>query len=231
MKRIRTVIIDDERSARNEIAEQLAAFNDFELCGLAQNAGEARQLIKLQKPDLLFLDIQMPAESGFELLESLLVAPEVIFVTAYDHYAVRAFEVNAWDYLLKPVREERFEMALHKFKSKWLSGHRSPQVCIRDKGQRQLVRWDEIHLITSMDNYACLHLGEKKLWLKTSLNQLEMELDRHMFFRINRAEIINTAFIHKISPAEKGRLMVTLTGGQTLGISDRQSARFRKFYS
>lgn len=117
MKKIKVVIIDDERLAREELKRALAIYDDFVLVGEAENADSAKDLIESQKPDLIFLDIQMPEKSGFDLLESLDNVPEVLFITAFNQYAVQAFEVNALDYLMKPIREERFSKAIEKVRN------------------------------------------------------------------------------------------------------------------
>ncbi|WP_309547138.1 LytR/AlgR family response regulator transcription factor [Spirosoma foliorum] len=227
MKKISVLIIDDERHARMELKRLIASFPELECIGEARNADEAQELIDAKRPDVLFLDIQMPERSGFDLLEALPEVPDVIFTTAYDQYALKAFEVSALDYLLKPIRAERFAQAIAKLVLKQPSAAQSKQVFVKDKDRYQFVRWERVHLIESMDNYARLFYEEKSVWLKSSLNQLVKTLDETLFFRINRAQIINLNFIQTIDTAEHGRLTVTLTTGQTLTVSDRQSVRLR----
>ncbi len=226
MKKIRIIIIDDERAARDEVKRLLDSFPDFEIAGEARNADEAKALIESMHPDLIFLDIQMPEKSGFDLLESLEKVPQVIFTTAYDQYAVKAFEVSALDYLMKPIREERFAMAIEQARSKIVKLH-ADRIFVKDRQQYHFVSWDKVYLIESMDNYARLFFDGKKVFLKSSLNQLEEKLDAAIFFRINRAQIINMKFIQKVAVADNGRLNITLSTGDVLEVSERQSVRFK----
>lgn len=227
MRKINVLVIDDERHARSELKRLIAGFPELNYVGEARNADEAQQLIEDKQPDLLFLDIQMPERTGFDLLEALANVPEVIFTTAFDQYAVKAFEVNALDYLLKPIRAERFAQAIAKLAMKSAFSGQSKQIFVKDRDQYHFVRWEEVYLIESMDNYARLFFDRKNVWLKRSLNQLIKTLDEAMFFRINRAQVINMNFIQSIHTTENSRLTVTLTTGQTLKVSDRQSVRLK----
>ena len=225
MTSITALIIDDERTARMELRRMLADYPAIEVVGEATNADEAEELIRSLKPDIIFLDIQMPGRSGFDLLESLIAVPIVIFVTAFDAYAVKAFEVSALDYLMKPVREERFakamEQAIARFKDKEASF-----VFVKDRGQYHMIKWEEVHFIESLDNYARLFFGKQSVLLKTSLNQLEEQLDRQFFFRTSRAQIINLSYIESIRERD-GRFSVQLTTGELINFSSRQSSRFK----
>lgn len=228
MKKIRVIIIDDERSAREELKRLILDFPELEIVGEAKNADDAQMEIELKHPDLLFLDIQMPGKTGFDLLESLNDVPAIIFTTAFDQYAVKAFEVGAMDYLMKPIREERFSLAIEKMKMKIGQVNDSHQIFVKDRDEYHLVRWKQVHLIESMDNYARIYFGDKKVFLKSSLNQLEQKLDGTLFFRINRAQIINTLFINKISTTSSGRLEIRLSSGEILEVSERQSVKLKK---
>ncbi|CAN5454666.1 LytTR family DNA-binding domain-containing protein [soil metagenome] len=228
MKKIRVLIIDDERYARMELKRLIAGFPELELVGEAKNADEAQQLIEDKHPDLLFLDIQMPERSGFDLLQSLEDVPEVIFTTAFDQYAVKAFEVSALDYLLKPIRAERFAQAIARLTGKAALATQSRQIFVKDRDQYHLIRWEKVYLIESMDNYARLFYEGKNAWLKRSLNQLVKTLDDTMFIRINRAQVVNRNFIQMINTNEHGRLTITLNSGQTLQVSQRQSVQLKK---
>lgn len=231
MKKIRVIIVDDERTARNEIKRLLEPYPAFDITGEAGNADEARAEIELHQPDLIFLDIQMPGASGFDLLESLDEVPEVIFTTAFDEYAVQAFEINALDYLLKPIRQERFakavERAQQRLAEKVAALPAQRRIFIRDGHKCYFVQLSAVHLIESMGNYACLYFEGKKALIKTSLNQLEEKLGEEIFFRINRTQIINTNYIQNIHPAEKGRIRISLQTGELLELSDRQSIKFK----
>lgn len=234
MKTMKVLIIDDERSAREEVKRALAAYPLFEVVGEAQNAEEARAEIAHKKPELIFLDIRMPGESGFELLASLAEVPEVIFTTAFDQYAVKAFEINALDYLMKPIREERFALAIARLtekrkskdaKKETLNANRT--IFIKDGERCHFVKLNEVHLIESMDNYARLYFGDQRAFLKTSLNQLTEKLDEAVFFRISRTHVVNLNYIKEIFPMPKGKLRIGLTTGEILDVSDRQSVKFK----
>ena len=234
MKIIKVLIIDDERFAREELKRALSSYPSFEIVGEAQNADEARTEIQGKKPDLIFLDIQMPGESGFELLASLDEVPEVIFTTAFDQYAVKAFEINALDYLMKPIRDERFAMAIARVTEKGkkqeaekgtLTADRT--IFIKDGERCHFVKLSEVYLIESMDNYARLYFGDQKAFLKTSLNQLTEKLDEALFFRISRTHIVNLNYIKEIFPMPKGKLRIGLKTGELLDVSDRQSVKFK----
>jgi len=227
MKKLRVLIIDDERMARQEVKRLLMPYPDMEIIGEAKNADEAAIQIAEKHPDLLFLDVQMPERSGFDLLESLTEVPEVIFTTAFDEYAVKAFEVNALDYLTKPIREERFAQAMEKVRQKLAQQINDPQIFVKDRQQYHFIKWSKVHLIESMDNYARLYFEEKNVFLKSSLNQLEEKLDAKTFFRINRSQIINLQFIQNIQIVPNGRLQISLRTGEVLEASDRQSVKLK----
>ena len=227
MKKIRVIVIDDERSSREELKGMLKNYPDFEVAGEAGNADEAKEQIEAKQPDLLLLDIQMPEKTGFELLESLNHAPAVLFTTAYDQYAVQAFEINALDYLVKPIREERFAKAIEKVRSNIGIAPADRQIFIKDAEQCYFIRLNEIYLIESLDNYSRLYFREKKLVLKRSLRQWEQLLDADIFFRISRTQIINTNHIQQVYNAPGGRLKISLKTGQLLEVSGRQSVKFK----
>ncbi|NDV16961.1 response regulator [Muricauda sp. TY007] len=230
-----TLIIDDERLAREEVRRALENYPEFNIVGEANNVEVAKALIEKEQPDIIFLDIHMPGKSGFDLLEELGTVPEVVFTTAYDQYAVQAFEVNALDYLVKPLREERFAKTIEKVKSEFkkqeerkepLASHQ--KIFIKDGEKVYFVALDKISLIESMDNYARLYFGNNKAMIKRSLNQLEERLDPKIFFRANRSQIINTECIKEIHPYFNNRLRIVLTTGEIVDLSSRQSVNFKK---
>lgn len=227
MKKITALIVDDERNAREEIKLLLKSYLDIEVIGEAKNADDAREQIEIKYPDLLFLDIQMPEKTGFDLLESLDNVPHVIFTTAYDQYAVKAFEVSAIDYLMKPIREERFAKAMQQLKVKSASKNDN-RIFVKDRQQYHFISWNKVHLIESMDNYARLFFEDKNVFLKSSLNLLEEKLDASQFFRVNRAQIINLNFIEKIIPLPGGKIKVQLITGDAFEASDRRSVKLKK---
>lgn len=225
-----TLIIDDERLAREEIKRHLLPYPDFSIVGEAADADEAEELIRTLQPALLFLDVQMPERSGFDLLESLDAVPEVIFTTAFDQYAVQAFDTNAVDYLVKPIREERFARAMERVRAALLPRHTDQAqttLFIKEGDRFHFIQATDIFLIESIGNYARIHYGDKKAYLKRSLNQLEKTLDPAVFFRTSRTSLINTRFISSLQTLSDGRLEILLQNGQPVIVSNRQSAVFR----
>ena len=238
MNTYKTIIIDDERLAREEVKRALSAYPEFVVLGEAANVDEAVVLIEKERPDLIFLDIHMPEKSGFDLLEELTIVPEVVFTTAYDQYAVKAFEVNAIDYLVKPLRDERFAISIEKVKATFAKREAKRdalpmhhKIFIKDGEKCFFIPLTDIRLIQSMDNYARLFFGDEKAMIKRSLNLLAEKLDPTVFFRINRSQIINTQYIKEIHPHFNGKLQITLTSGESLEVSSRQSAKFKNWNS
>jgi two-component system LytT family response regulator len=227
MKKIKIIIVDDERLAREELRTMLGYYDDVEIVSEAANADDAKLLIQEHQPQLIFLDVQMPEKSGFDLLEMLDSVPEIIFTTAFDQYAVKAFEADALDYLVKPIRDERFAKAMEKARVKLNTTTDNRQIFIKDGGKCYLLKVNEIHLIESMDNYAVLYFGDKKTFLKRSLNLMEERLDAATFFRVNRAQIINQNYIDQISHLPGGKLSISLKTGQVVEVSERQSVKFK----
>jgi two-component system LytT family response regulator len=232
MSTFQVMVIDDERLARAEVKRALADYPEFEMAGEAKNISEAKEQIEAKKPDLIFLDIQMPGGSGFDLLESLETVPTVVFTTAFDTYAVQAFEKEALDYLVKPLRKERFAKTIERIRKK-LSGDAAlsckRQIFIKDGNRCHLVNLSELYLVESLDNYARLYFGNKTTCIKRSLNQMEKTLDSQLFFRINRTQIVNTSFIREMHVLPKGRLMLNLQTGEPLVVSERQSVLFKRW--
>jgi two-component system LytT family response regulator len=227
---MKALIVDDERLARLELRRLLGAHPEVEIVGEARDGAEARELIGKLAPDLLFLDIQMPGMTGFELLESLDDVPQVIFTTAYDQYAIQAFEVNALDYLMKPVAPARLAAALARVRPR-LEMPRLEQVFVREGDRCWILRLPEIFLLESEGNYTRLYFGDERPLIRRSLNALEEQLDPSMFFRADRKRILNLKWIEKVEVAVSGGLLVTLRGGRTVEMSRRQSARLREVLS
>ncbi len=240
---VKTILIDDERLARNELRKLLAEFGDIEIVDEAGNVDEGIEKIETLNPDLIFLDIQMPGKTGFDLLAELEKAPRVIFTTAYDEYALKAFEVNALDYLLKPVEPKRLADAIHKLQyelSRERAGengfNRGPltdndQVFVKDGERCWFVKLNEIRLFESVGNYAKVFFGTNKPLILKSLNALEERLDEKTFFRANRKHIINLRWIEKIEPYFNGGLLVELKGGEKIEVSRRQTVKFKEMMS
>lgn len=241
---IKAIIIDDERLARNELKKLLHEHAEVEIIDEAANADEGIEKIELQNPDLVFLDIQMPGKTGFQLLEELERAPHVVFTTAYDEYALKAFEVNALDYLLKPVEPKRLTDAIHKVQYEITkestdasaSFTRGPltdadQVFVKDGERCWFVKLGEIRLFESVGNYAKVFFAGNKPLILKSLNALEERLDPRTFFRANRKHIINLRWIEKIEPYFNGGLLVELKGGEKIEVSRRQTVKFKEMMS
>jgi len=233
MKKFTVIIIDDERLAREEVKRSLAGFPEFEIIAEAKNYDEAKKLIEALKPELIFLDIQMPGKSGFDLLESLQEVPQVVFTTAFNEYAVKAFDMEALDYLVKPLRKERFAITIERIRKRLLKTEMphndasEKQVFIKDGNKCFFVQLKGVYLIESADNYARLYFNNQKALIKRSLNQLEESLDSSIFFRISRNQIINTKYISHINNLEKGKLQVRLHKGEPMEVSLRQSVLFK----
>jgi two-component system LytT family response regulator len=224
------LIVDDERLARLELIRLLGAHPEVEVVGEARNAEEAAALIPKLAPDILFLDIQMPGMTGFDLLEQLDDVPQVIFTTAYDAYAIKAFEVSALDYLLKPIAPPRLAAALAKVRPRQ-ERTRLEQVFVRDGERCWIVRLTDIFLLESEGNYTRVYFGAERPLIRRSLNALEEQLDPAMFFRAGRKEILNLKWIDRVDIAVGGGLVVTLRGGKEVEMSRRQSARLREILS
>ena len=240
---IKAIIIDDERLARNELKKLLQEHGDIEVIEEAANVDEGIEKIESFNPDLIFLDIQMPGKTGFDLLAEVEKAPKVIFTTAYDEYAIKAFEVNALDYLLKPIEPKRLGDAIQKLKVELekeragLNGsNRGPlnendQVFVKDGERCWFVKLGEIRLFESVGNYAKVFFATNKPLILKSLNALEERLDDKMFFRANRKHIINLRWIEKIEPYFNGGLLVELKGGEKIEVSRRQTVKFKEMMS
>ena len=235
---MKTLIIDDSRLARNELKRLLKEFDNVHIVGEAANVDEAIEKIAELKPELIFLDIQMPGKSGFDLLEELEAVPEVIFSTAYDEHALKAFEYNALDYLVKPVEKQRLAGAVSKvfdkIKKKQKEEERADdvltihdQVFVKDGEKCWFVKLADIRLFESDGNYVKVYFDSFRPLIHRSLNALDERLDDKMFFRASRKYIINLKWIEKIEPWFNGGLMVSLKGGQKIEISRRQAAKFK----
>lgn len=244
---MKAIIIDDERLARTELRKLLQDFPEIEIVDEASNADEGIQKIESHNPELIFLDIQMPGKTGFDMLSELDHAPQVIFTTAYDEYALKAFEVNALDYLLKPVEPRRLADAVEKLKrvsyssspEKTNNQHNEPtsilsendQVFVKDGERCWFVRLSEVRLFESVGNYAKVFFGNNKPLILKSLNALEERLDDKVFFRANRKHIVNLRMIEKIEPYFNGGLLLDLKGGEKIEVSRRQTVKFKEMMS
>ncbi len=240
---MKAIIIDDERLARTELKKLLQDFPEVIVVDEATNADEGISKIESLQPDLVFLDIQMPGKTGFEMLSELEKAPQVIFTTAYDEFALKAFEVNALDYLLKPVEPKRLADAIHKLNipegkantdTEFVNTSlltESDQVFVKDGEKCWFVKLGEIRLFESVGNYAKVFFGTNKPLILKSLNALEERLDEKNFFRANRKHIVNLRMIDKIEPYFNGGLLLELKGGDKIEVSRRQTVKFKEMMS
>ena len=238
---MRAIIIDDERLARAELKKMLLEFPEVDIIDEATNAEEAIAKIDSMCPDLIFLDIQMPGKTGFDMLAELDRTPHVIFTTAYDEFALKAFEVNALDYLLKPIDPKRLADAILKLGAAEAKENKTitenvnnsilgehDQVFVKDGERCWFVKLNEIRLFESVGNYAKVFFGANKPLILKSLNALEERLDEKMFFRANRKHIINLKMIEKIEPYFNGGLLLELKGGEKIEVSRRQTVKFKE---
>lgn len=230
---MKALIVDDERLARAELRRLLAVHPEVQVVGEAANIEEARIAIEAMAPDLVFLDVQMPGGSGFDLLATLDNAPAVIFTTAFDQYAIRAFDVSALDYLLKPVEPARLAQALLKNKKPEATAKEKPQlpdgkVFIKDGERCWFVAMEQIVLFESEGNYARVYFDSNRPLLLRSLNQLEERLDPEHFMRVSRRHIVNLDFVQSVAPSPAGGLTLTLQGELKVSMSRRRAVQFRQ---
>lgn len=240
---MKVVIVDDERLARAELTQLLGEYDDVQIIGEAKNVDEATDLLKEKDADVVFLDIQMPEKNGFELLEQLPACPDVVFVTAYDEYAIKAFEVNALDYLLKPVDPKRLSETLDKLRPRISSEKEensdekpgklsiSDRIFIKDGEKCWFVELEKVRMFESEGNYVKVHFDNFRPLILRSLNNLEDRLDSKHFFRANRKYIINLKWVSRIESWFNGGLQVELREGEKVEISRRQAIKFKDLMS
>ncbi len=237
---MRAIIVDDERLARQELKSLLAEHKEIEVIAECANATEAKEQIALLKPDVVFLDIQMPGKNGLELAQELSPVPELVFITAHDEFALRAFEVNALDYLLKPVQADRLAETIKKLFEK--EEDEAPQdfrtvltdedqVFLKDGERCWFVKLANVRLFESEGNYVRVFFEGSKPLILRSLNNLEQRLSPNSFFRASRKHIVNLRWIENIEPWFNGGLMVKLKGGEQIEISRRQSVKLKDMMS
>jgi len=239
MEPIKSLIVDDERLARQRLRTLLRLEPDIEVTGECATGTEAVQAVRSESPDVMFLDIDMPEMDGFTLLHELRGSriPLTVFVTAYDEYAIRAFEVNAVDYLLKPFDRERLQKALDRVRVR-LRDHNGPEddrrlmemleklrapradrLAVRDGGHLVMVKTESIDWIEAADNYVCLHCGPVTHVMRETMNRIETTLDDSVFVRIHRSTIVNLDRIKELQPWFRGDYRVLLHDGTVLTLS------------
>jgi two-component system LytT family response regulator len=238
MENITAVIVEDSRLARNELKELLKKHPQIVLVGEAENVDKGFELINELQPKVLFLDINMPEKNGFELLEMLDNVPLTIFTTAYDEYAIKSFEYNAFDYLLKPINQDRFSKTIEKViatiekettDEKPFDIHR--KIFIKEGESCWLIKISEIAVFEIVGNYTRVYFENNKPLIYKSLNQIEGKLPEATFFRANRQQIINLNHIDKVIPWFNGKLKVTIkNSAQEIEVSRRQSYKFKDVF-
>jgi two-component system, LytTR family, response regulator len=235
--KIRTLIIDDEKPARDLISHYLKQYPEFELCGESEDGFSGAKAIQEMKPDLVFLDVQMPKLTGFELLELLEEPPLIIFSTAFDEYAIRAFELSAVDYLLKPYASDRFGQAIKKVMIKFEEKKNTVQevrtvlssieekpemlqrIAVKNRHKIDVVPVAEIHYFEAADDYVMIHTSDKSVLKEKTMKFMETHLDPAQFLRIHRSYIVNVNFIARLELYEKESYAVVLKNGKTLKAS------------
>lgn len=243
---MKALIVDDERLARKELIEMLESYDSLEIIGEAQNAEEALMMLQTQTPDVVFLDIHMPEVDGFQFLNSLDSVPfEVVFVTAYDEYALRAFQVNALDYLLKPIDQNRLNQVIERL-SKQVPASRqanedttensepltiNDRIFIKDGEKCWFVQLKDVFLFESYGNYVKVFFHDQKPLILKSLNLIEERLDAKKFFRANRKHIVNLEYVQRVESWFNGGFMLYLKDGLEVEVSRRQAMRFKNLMS
>jgi len=230
---LKALLVDDEPLARRELRRLLGAHPDVEVVGEAGGVDEALRAVDDVAPDLIFLDIHMPRRGGFELLEGLEDAPAVVFTTAHDAHALRAFEVGALDYLLKPISPPRLAAALERVRARHSGRERGfapadRPILVRDGDEAWYVRLGDVELFEAVGNYAQLHFRGHKPLLLRSLQHLESRLDPDHFYRASRQYIVNLAFVERFETGVRGELVAHLKNGRSVAFSRRRSTDFRR---
>jgi two-component system LytT family response regulator len=231
---VKALIVDDEPLARRELRRMLAAHPEVEVVGEAGSAAEAERAVAELAPEVVFLDIQMPQRTGFQLLEALEDLPQVVFTTAYDEHAVRAFEVGALDYLMKPIAPARLAAAIGRVQERlapapratWLDPDRP--LLVREGERGLLVRLRDVEWVEAAGNYVQLHFGDHRPLLLHSLAALERRLDPDRFFRASRGALVNLDHIDRFDTGIRGELVARLRGGASVPFSRRQSTEFKR---
>ena len=239
MIQLKAVIVEDSRLARNELKELIKEHKEIDLLGESENVDDGYKLITETKPDILFLDINMPEKDGFELLEMLDEVPIVIFTTAFDDYAIKSFEYNAFDYLLKPINQKRFSQSIKKVIEKATDKlvpevknenalSLDKQIFIKDAEKCWLVKIQDISIFEIVGNYTRVFFENNKPLIYTSLAQIEEKLPQDVFFRANRQQIININKVKKVVSWFNGKLKIEMNSGEEIEISRRQSYMFKE---
>lgn len=229
------LVVEDSRLARKELVTMLSEVDVFDKILEAENGEDAKVLLEESSPEVVFLDIHLPGMNGFEFLESLDSIPKIIFTTAYDEYAIKSFDYNAIDYVLKPIKKERLEKAITKLDLEKTKTKRSDfptqQIFVRDGEKCWFVKMRDIRIFESVGNYSRIYFDDNKPLVQRSLNYLEGVLDEGMFFRVSRQQIINLNYIEKLDTWFNGKLKITMKTGEEIEVSRRRSNEIKRIFS
>ncbi len=237
---MKAIIIDDEPLARMMVKEYLQSYPDIEILQECNDGFEGIKAIQLYQPDLIFLDIQMPKINGFEMLELIDQPPQVIFTTAFEEYAIKAFETHAADYLLKPFSKERFDKAIQKLKTNTASNTQaiietasqspvqSNRIVVKDGGKIKIIPIAQIQYVEAADDYVKIHTADGVFLKKKTMQYFENSLQQQQFIRVHRSYIINTQLITRIDPHEKDSHLVLLSTGARLPVSKAGYAKLKE---
>jgi len=245
---MKAIVVEDSRLAREGLVRMLEDYPELTVVGQADHAGSALTLVNATHPDVIFLDIHMPGSTGFELLEKLSYLPQIIFTTAYSEHAIRSFDFNTIDYLLKPISKERLTVAINKLLARTdndtteqsennknqpvkdpLEGH--SKLLVKDGDHCFLIRLDTIRYIESQKNYVQLYFENNKAFVKKSLNSIEARLPKSIFFRANRQFVVNLQEIRRIEESISDGFIVTMSDGKELEISRRNAIELKELLS
>lgn len=235
---MKAIVVEDSRLAREGLLKMLAGFAELDIVGAADHPQTAIKLIEEHQPDVLFLDIHMPGESGFDLLDRLDYSPKVIFTTAYSEHAYRSFDYNATDYLLKPISQERLTCAMQKLmaeiedaplKSELLDIN--SKMFIKDGDDCHLVTLSSIRYFESCKNYVRVYFDEKNAFIKKALNSIELRLPKQRFFRVSRQFVVNLFEIQRIDEGVGDGYELTMSDGKVIDVSRRNASELKKMLS
>ncbi len=232
---IKAVIVEDSRLAQNELLELLKPFSSVHVVARVKTVADAITTINREQPELLLLDINLPDGSGFDVLDQIKKCPAVVFTTAYDEYAIKAFEMNALDYLMKPISEKRFKQALEKVLARGTSEEPSEtinhKIFVKDNDRCWLVDINQVRYFVSHGNYTQMHFDQHKPLVYKSLSQIHERLPNKQFFRVNRSHIVNVEFISNMEPYGSSGLLLTMSDGQEIDVSRRYTSHLKKVLS
>lgn len=234
---MKAIVVEDSRLAREGLVRMLQAFPQLNVAGAADHPVSALNLIQEHKPEVIFLDIHMPGESGFDLLEKLDYMPRIIFTTAYSEYAIRSFDYNTIDYLLKPIGQERLELAVDKLFQQQEEAISKPpldihsRMFVKDGEKCHLVALDSIRYFESCKNHVRIFFNNDNAFVKKSLNSIEERLPRKYFFRANRQYVVNLHEIVSIEEAVNDGYEITMSDGKVLEVSRRNAVELKELLS